>query len=62
MSLLCVFASLRYNRCIFESKISKLIVDAAIEVYRQLGGRALIQDLYEKALAEALRFRGSALI
>src|SRR5882672_193511 len=62
--LLCVFASLRL--CVTtgapmnENEISKIIVDAAIEVHRELGGPGLIEDLYEEALAEELRLRGLA--
>jgi GxxExxY protein len=39
-----------------ENSISKVIVDAAIEVHRELGGPGLLEDIYEEALAEvALR-------
>ncbi len=31
-----------------ENEISKIIVDAAIEVHRELGGPGLIEDLYEE--------------
>jgi len=41
-----------------ENELSKIIVDAAIEVHRELGGPGLIEDLYEEALAEELRLRG----
>ncbi len=41
-----------------ENEISKIIVDATIEVHRELGGPGLIEDLYEEALAEELRLRG----
>jgi len=41
-----------------ENEISKIIVEAAIEVHRELGGPGLIEDLYEEALAEELRLRG----
>ncbi len=41
-----------------ENQISSVIVDAAIEVHRELGGPGLIEDLYEEALAEELRLRG----
>ena len=43
-----------------ENELSKIIVDAAIEVHRELGGPGLIEDLYEEALAEELRLRGVA--
>ncbi len=41
-----------------ENEISKIIVDGAIEVHRQLGGPGLIEDVYEEALEEELRLRG----
>ena len=41
-----------------ENEISKIIVEAAIEVHRELGGPGLIEDLCEEALAEELRLRG----
>jgi GxxExxY protein len=41
-----------------ENEISKEIVDAAIEVHRELGGPGLLEDIYEEALAEELRLRG----
>src|SRR5438046_1758592 len=40
-----------------ENEISKIIVDAAVEVHRELGGPGLIEDLYEEALAEESRLR-----
>ena len=41
-----------------ENEIAKIIVDAAIEVHRELGGPGLLEDVYEEALAEELRLRG----
>src|SRR5258708_15611103 len=41
-----------------ENEIAKIIVDAAIEVHRELGGPGLLEDGYEEALAEELRLRG----
>ena len=41
-----------------ENEISKIIVDAAIEVHRELGGPGLLEDVYEEALDEELRLRG----
>ena len=38
--------------------ISKIILDAAIEVHRTLGGPGLLEDIYEEALAEELKLRG----
>jgi len=40
-----------------ENEISKVIVDAAVEVHRELGGPGLVEDVYEEALAEELRLR-----
>jgi GxxExxY protein len=41
-----------------ENEIARIIVDAAIEVHRELGGPGLLEDIYEEALAEELRLRG----
>ncbi len=41
-----------------ENEISKIIVDAAIEVHRDLGGPGLLEDIYEEAMAQELRLRG----
>jgi GxxExxY protein len=41
-----------------ENEISKVIVDAAIEVHRVLGGPGLLEDVYEDAMDEELRLRG----
>lgn len=41
-----------------ENEISKITVDAAIEVHRTLGGPGLLEDIYEEALAEELPLRG----
>jgi GxxExxY protein len=41
-----------------ENDISKIILDAAIEVHREIGGPGLLEDIYEEALAEELRLRG----
>jgi GxxExxY protein len=41
-----------------ENKLSGIIVDAAIEVHRELGGPGLLEDVYEEALEEELRLRG----
>jgi GxxExxY protein len=40
-----------------ENEISKVIVDAAIEVHRQMGGPGLLEDIYEEAMEEELRLR-----
>ena len=41
-----------------ENAVAKVIVDAAIEVHRELGGPGLLEDVYEEALAEELTLRG----
>ncbi len=41
-----------------ENEISKVIVDAAIEVHRVLGGPGLLKGVYEEALAWELTARG----
>lgn len=41
-----------------ENEISKVIVDAAIEVHRTLGGAGLLESVYEEALACELTLRG----
>ncbi|MCJ7754999.1 MAG: GxxExxY protein [Thermoanaerobaculales bacterium] len=41
-----------------ENEISKVIVDAAIEVHRELGGPGLLESVYESALAFELEERG----
>jgi GxxExxY protein len=41
-----------------ENEISKIIVDAAVEVHREMGGPGLLEDVYEEALAQELQLRG----
>jgi len=41
-----------------ENELSRVIVDAAFEVYRTLGGPGLLEGLYEEALAYELESRG----
>ena len=41
-----------------ENEISKVIVDAAIEVHRELGGPGLLEGVYEAAMVEELSRRG----
>ena len=41
-----------------ENEISKVIVEAAIEVHRTLGGPGLLEGVYEEALAYELSLRG----
>jgi len=40
-----------------ENQISKIILDAAIEVHRTLGGPGLLESVYEEALAWELQHR-----
>jgi GxxExxY protein len=41
-----------------ENQLSKVIVDSAIEVHRELGGPGLLESVYESALAFELEERG----
>ena len=41
-----------------ENEISKIVVDAAVEVHRTLGGSGLLESVYEEALAFELTSRG----
>ncbi len=41
-----------------ENEISKVIVEAAIEVHRELGGPGLLESVYEEAMDQELRLRG----
>jgi GxxExxY protein len=41
-----------------ENEISKIIVEAAVEVHRELGGPGLLEDVYEEGMEEELRLRG----
>ncbi len=41
-----------------ENEISKIIVDAAIEVHRTLGGAGLLEGVYKESLFWELEFRG----
>ena len=41
-----------------ENEISKVVVEAAIEVHRTLGGPGLLESVYEEALAYELELRG----
>ena len=46
------------NHVMDENELSKVIVDAAIEVHRELGGPGLLESVYESALAYELEERG----
>lgn len=41
-----------------ENEISRIIVEAAVEVHRTLGGPGLLESVYEEALAHELKLRG----
>jgi len=41
-----------------ENDLSKVIVDAAIEVHRTLGGPGLLESVYEESLCHELELRG----
>ena len=41
-----------------ENQTSKVIVDSAIEVHREIGGPGLIESVYEEAMVEELQLRG----
>jgi len=45
-----------------ENEISKVIVDAAMEVHRELGGPGLIESVYEEASMEELLRRGMKVV
>jgi len=41
-----------------ENEVSRVVVDAAIEVHRTLGGPGLLESIYEEAFAYELELRG----
>jgi len=41
-----------------ENEISRIIVDSAIEVHREMGGPGLIEAVYEESMVEELTQRG----
>jgi GxxExxY protein len=45
-----------------ENQISKVIVEAAIEVHRTLGGPGLVESVYEEALAWELNQQGLSVV
>ena len=45
-----------------ENQISRVIVNAAIEVHRTLGGPGLLESVYEEALAWELNHQGLSVI
>src|SRR5215472_11610062 len=47
-------ATERNTNFVTENEISKVIVDCAIEVHREIGGPGLIESIYEEAMVEEL--------
>lgn len=45
-----------------ENEISGMMLDAAIEVHKTLGGPGLLEDIYEEALAHELTLRGLSIL
>jgi GxxExxY protein len=41
-----------------ENEFSKVIVESAIEVHRELGGPGLLESVYEEAMVDELKRRG----
>jgi len=41
-----------------ENELSNVIIGAAIEVHKELGGPGLLEDVYEEALCRELELRG----
>jgi GxxExxY protein len=41
-----------------ENEISKIIVDCAIEVHREIGGPGLIESIYEESMVAEMQCRG----
>lgn len=41
-----------------ENELSRIIIGAAIEVHKEMGGPGLIEDVYEEALCDELIARG----
>ncbi len=46
------------NQPLDENALSRIVVDAAIEVHRQIGGPGLIESIYEECMVEELTLRG----
>lgn len=45
-----------------ENEVARVVVDAAIEVHRTLGGPGLLESVYEEALVFELEERGLAVV
>jgi GxxExxY protein len=41
-----------------ENEISKIIVDSAIEVHREIGGPGMIESIYEESMVAEMQSRG----
>ena len=54
----CVFALEKLRSEMNENEISKILVESAIEVHRELGGPGLLEAVYEEAFIEELTRRG----
>jgi GxxExxY protein len=52
------FALKKLPKVMNENAISKVLVESAIEVHRELGGPGLIEGVYEEAMVEELTRRG----
>ncbi len=46
------------NQTLDENGISRIVVDAAIEVHRQIGGPGLVESIYKECMVEELTLRG----
>jgi GxxExxY protein len=53
-----VFALEKLRFGMNENEISKILVESAIEVHRELGGPGLLEGVYEEAFIEELTRRG----
>ena len=54
----CAFALRKIRFGMNENEISKILVESAIEVHRELGGPGLLEAVYEEAFIEELTRRG----
>ena len=59
--LLCVFASLRENLFMTENELSRIVVDSAFNIHRDLGP-GLFESVYEAIMAYELRKRGCTVL
>ncbi len=54
----CKDARAQTGEGVTENEISRVVVDAAIEVHRTLGGPGLLESVYEEAFVYELELRG----